>query len=132
MLLQAQRTITGKVINETGLTIITGAKIQSLDRLLLGSTDRSGFFKIELPPGCNQLLINSLGMESMSIAITDTCNYLEIILMNDTIYDFVTSQVANRRRHRKFKNLKNKHRQAGDKGIFTSNIPCVKYMFQEY
>ena len=125
------RTITGKVIYETDLTTLPGVIIRT-DTTRLGVTDLNGGFKIEIPSTTNQLLFTFIGMEPTSIKIPNNCDNLEVIMMVDVIYDFVTIGTINRDRNKRFKNLKKLYRQAHDKGTFTSDKPCFNYIFDKY
>ena len=126
------RTVTGKVIGEYEDPPIPGVKIQSLDTVQLGTTDWEGNFKIEVPTGISALTFIFLGMESTSVTIPPNCSYLEVIMMTDVIYDYVTTATINRKRQRRFKNIKERHRQAFEKGIFTTEEPCVTYIYSKY
>jgi len=126
------RIITGKVIDEYNLEIIPEVRIQNHDTIRLGATDINGKFKIELPSGTDQLLLSWIGMEWTSLTVPADCDNLEIILMYDVIYDYVTIGTVNRKRNRRFKDLPNKHHQAHGKGIFMTDKPCFTYIFNKY
>src|SRR5258708_20780740 len=122
------RTITGKVIDEN-FEAIPEVKIQNHDTLRLGATDNNGNFKIELPSGTDELLLSFLGMEWTSLKVPTNCNNLEIIMMFDTIYDFVTIGTENKKRYKRLRDLPNKHRQAIERRIFSSSTSCFTYIF---
>lgn len=126
------RTITGKVVDEFNFAAIPGIKIQNRDTVQLGITDINGNFIIELPFGTDELLLSSLGMEWTSIKVPPNCDNLEVIMRADVIYDYITMRKINRKRYRLFKELPDKHRQAYEKGIFTSKSPCLTYIFHKY
>jgi len=126
------RTIIGKVVAEYEMTIVPGVKIQNPDTVQLGTTDMNGEFKIELPIGTDQLLISFIGMEWTSVKVPTDCNNLELIIMADVIYDFVTMQTVNRRRYKRYKNIIKTHKEAFDKGLFKSKEPCVTYIFSKH
>lgn len=128
----AQRVVSGKVIEETGFIAMPGVKILNRDSLLVATTDLNGNFLIDLPAESDTLLLGSIGMEWLLIKVPTDCSALEITMLSDVIYDFSTFQSINRRRHKRFRNLTSKHRQAFNKGIFTSNLPCVRYIFEKF
>lgn len=126
------RTVTGKVIGEYEDPPIPGVKIKNLDTLQLGTTDLDGNFRVDLPTGTSGLTFIFLGMEQTTVTIPPDCNYLEIIIMADVIYDYVTTATINRKRQRRYKNIKDRHRKAFEKGIFRTNEPCVTYVYSKY
>ena len=125
------RTVTGKVIGEYEVTPIPGVKIEIRDTVQLGMTDKEGNFKIELPTGTNQLNFSFIGMERTSVTVPANCDNLEIIIMADVIYDFVTIETIDRRRYKRFKKIKSRHREAFENGIFTTREPCVTYIYNK-
>lgn len=125
------RTITGKVVAEYDLTTMPEVMIRTQDTVRLGSTDKDGVFEIEFPVGSNELLLTFIGMEGTYIKVPADCNHVEVIMMDDVIYDYISIQSANRKRYRRFKDLANKHGQANEKGIFSSAFPCFTYVFRK-
>jgi hypothetical protein len=126
------RTVTGRVIGEYEPTPIPGVNIFIRDTIRLGISDLNGNFIIDLPTETNQLTFSFIGMERTSVTIPHDCGNLEIIIMTDVIYDFVTIETINRRRSKRFKKLKEKHREAFDKGTFVTKEPCVTYIYNKY
>ena len=126
------RTITGKVIAEDDLTIIPGIDIRSIDTVVLGKTDINGNFKVELPVGMDRLMLTGIGWDWTIIEIQKNCDKLEIIIMIDTTYDFLSKRRINKHWEERFKDRKNKHHQAHEKGIFTSDTPCITYIFKKH
>jgi len=128
---QHSKKIKGRVISED-LEILPGTKIYNMDTTVLGSTDRDGYFEIEVPIETNELLLGFIGMEWTSAKIEDDCQNLEIIIMADVIYDFIPIKKINRKRKKRFRQLPKKHKEAYEKGIFKSSDLCVCYVFIEY
>jgi CarboxypepD_reg-like domain len=126
------RIITGKVIADLDLEALIQVRIVSRDTIQLGTTDTNGKFRIELPLGTDQLLLNFVGMEWTSIKVPPNCDNLEIIMMYSGSYDFATVRTVNRKRSKRFKNLLNQHRQAYEKRIFSNDKPCFQYIFNKY
>jgi hypothetical protein len=125
------RTIIGKVVEEFTFETIPYALIQTTDGVELGNTDMDGNFTIEIANGTNELVINFLGFEPTSIIIDPNCDFLEIIMMVQFTYDFITIKQANRKVRRRFKHLKDRHREAFKLGVFKSKEPCITYKFIE-
>jgi hypothetical protein len=126
------RIISGRVIDEYYLTTIPEVKIQNRDTVLLCVTDLKGNFKIEIPSEANELILSIIGMEWTTIKFPANCDYLEIIMMYDVTYDYVTIQTENRNRYKRFKDLKKQHHQAYQKNIFTSDSTCFEYIFSKH
>ncbi|MGY2134871.1 carboxypeptidase-like regulatory domain-containing protein [Hymenobacter sp. HD11105] len=125
------RTITGKVVDEVDLKPIVDGTIWDRDNIRLGTTDQKGQFEIELPAGTNELVVGSIGMAMMSLKVSATCSTLEVILLRDVIYDFMSLRKINRQRQRIFLDLSNRHRQAYEQGVFTAEAPCFTYIFHK-
>lgn len=128
---QETKTIRGRIISED-LEPIPEAIICNMDTITLGSTDVNGYFTIEVPVETKELLLGFIAMEWTSVKIRDNCQYLEMIMMVDVIYDYISISKINKKRHRRFKKLPKTHLQAYEKGIFKSSTPCVSYIFNEY
>ncbi len=126
------RTITGKVIDEFELTTIPQVRICNRDTVELGTTDMKGNFKIELLAGTERLLFSFIGFEWTTVQVPINCDKLEIIMMLESTYDFVTMKTVNRKRYKRFKRLKDRHQEAFEKGIFKSKVPCVTYIYSKY
>ncbi len=127
------RKITGIVIDENELKPIPGVKIYSPDKKKeFGVTDMKGNFEIECDTSDVELLFIFLGMERTDIKLSSDCGNLEVIMMFDIIYDYITSNKINRKRCKRFKGLTQKHKQAHKEGIFTSDTSCFSYVFDKY
>jgi hypothetical protein len=124
------RIITGRVITED-LEILPGVRIQNSDTTLLGTTDIDGRFEIELPLGTDKLLISWIGMEWKSIQLPINCNHLDIILMYDAIYDFMSARKVDRLIMKRIKKLPELHLTAYEKGIFKTKEPCYGQDFNK-
>ena len=86
---QETRVIKGRVISEN-LEPIPNAAIYKMDTTILGSTNVEGFFNIEVPKETNEMLLGFVAMEWTTIKVSDTCSYLEVIMMHCVIYDYIT------------------------------------------
>ena len=127
---QNTKMIKGRVLDEE-LELLPGAEIYTLDTVVLGSTDLEGYFNIKVPAETNELLLGALGMEWVPLKVKKGCQNLEIIVMIDVIYDFISAKSERRKRHRRFKRLPKKHLEAYEQGLFKSEKPCVCYVFRE-
>lgn len=71
-------------------------------------------------------------MEWTTIKISDTCSYLEVIMMHCVIYDYITIKKINKKRFKRFRSLNKIHLKAYKQGLFKYREPCVSYIFEEY
>jgi hypothetical protein len=127
------RTISGKVIGSEFRTkrdktpyefwVIPGAKIFSKDSLL-GVTNEKGEFKIEISEKVNEISIGWFGMYPDKIHISGNCDYLEVLLLPDVIYDFVTLKKEERLRKKDRAILPLLYEKAFEQGIFGMKVPC--------
>jgi hypothetical protein len=124
------RTVSGRVISED-FEILPVVKIYNSDTILLGTTDNEGRFKIELLPETDTLLFRSsiCCWEWKTIRANYSCDNLDIILMFDMIYDFMSSRKIDRLRMKRFKKLCDLHKLAFEKGVFVTDKPCYEQYF---
>ncbi|MCG8700741.1 MAG: hypothetical protein MI922_21995 [Bacteroidales bacterium] len=115
------------MINED-LESIPKAGIYNTDTLLLGEADIDGRFQIEIPQQANELIFAWIGMEWTRIQLTN-CDTLEVIMMYDYIYDFMTSNKIDRLRRKRFDKLPELHLMAVNNGLFVKKEPCYKLDF---
>lgn len=122
------RIITGTVITED-LEPVPQVFIQNSDTLLLANGDLYGKFKIEVPIDTKRLIFCMVGMEWKTIHLPINCDHLEIILMYDGTYDFMSARKIDRIRKKRFEKLPEIHQMAFKKGIFTTEKPCYENEF---
>ena len=125
------RTISGRIVSEY-LEPLPEIYIQDIDTTLIGKTDLDGRFKIEISSSTDSLLLCSLGIEWATIQLTSDCDTLEVVMMYDYIYDFITLRKVDRLRLKRFKKLYEIHKQAFDQGLFITENPCYKQLFEPY
>jgi hypothetical protein len=94
------------------------------DSLRLGTANQKGEFALEVPENIQTLRIGWLGMYPDEFILTDTCEFLEVILLPDVIYDYVTLKKEERLRKKDRKVLANLYREAFEQGIFKHEKPC--------
>lgn len=123
------RTITGKVVDEFDLEPIPEVRIQNRDTVLLGTTDKYGDFKVELPGDQRELLLSWIGMEWTSVELSMDCDKVEIIMLVDGTYDYNSSKKVDRVRKERFNEIPKLHSKAIAKGIFTNNLICYERNF---
>jgi hypothetical protein len=122
------RMITGKVINEN-LEAISEVRIKNSDTVLLGKTDTEGKFTIEIPTTTKTLLFSWIGYEWKSIKLSANCDTLEIILMYNAIYDYISLKKIDKLRMKRFEKLPELYSEAYKRGIFINQLPCYEQKF---
>ncbi len=125
------RTIHGQIVDED-LQYIPMVSICNLDTVEIAKANIDGQFKFELPLGTKKLLLSFVGMEWTTIELKDGCDTIDVIMMNEWIYDFISLKSADRKRLKRFKKLPELHKLAYEKGIFTTLTPCYDRVFEEY
>jgi hypothetical protein len=123
------KTITGKIIDELDLKGVPGIRVQTSGTSLLTETDTEGNFKIEIPFNEQSLLISGVGYEQAIINFKSGCNHLEIIIMEQATYDFISLRKVDKLRMKRFKKLPELHSTAYQKGTFTTNNACYQQPF---
>lgn len=125
------RTIKGRVIDERFETV-PGAVIMINDTVRIGYTDLEGFFKIEISVSMKKMLFKTVGLETASIELKDSCDEVEIVMMSGVIYDFITFKKEDKLRMKRFKKLSELHKQAFEKGLFKTDEACYTQEFVPY
>ena len=110
---------------------VIGVKIFDNHNNRIGETDNKGNFQIELPKDSCKLVFAYIGFESAKIEITDSCNYIEIILLPAAHYDFMTSRKIDRLRKKDYDKLPKIHSLAVEKGIFKNSKICYKRQLEK-
>ena len=91
---------------------------------VIGTTDSLGRFRIELPDIVDVIKIGAIGMYPETIRISEKCDYLEIILLPDAIYDFVTLKKEEKLRKKDRSILPELYQKAFERGVLKQAIPC--------
>jgi len=125
------RTIIGRVISED-LEPLPGLEIENSNNVFLGKTDMDGRFKISIPQETDSLLFRYVGMEWTDIRLKKDCDTVEVVIMYDVIYDFMTSRKIDRLRKKRFDNLLNLHSDALKNGLFENNNICYNRNFETH
>ncbi len=124
------RVIIGRVISED-LEPIPGLDIENSDNIPLGKTDMDGRFKISISQEADSLLFRYIGMERVDVRLKKDCDTVEIVMMYNVIYDFITSRKIDRLRKKRFDNLLNIHSKAVKNGVFEKKNICYERVFKK-
>lgn len=124
------RTIIGRVISED-LEPLPMVHIQNSDTALLGKTDMDGRFTIRILQETNRLLFSFLGMEMSEVKLKTDCNTVEVVMLYDGTYDFMSLAKVDKLRKKRFDNLDNLHSDAIENGLFKNNNICYERVFEK-
>ena len=123
------RAIQGVVIDDLDYEPVPYVSIIFNDSII-GMTNLDGSFQIEVPYTVNRLVLGrAIGFEDTEIVLCENCNYLEIILFQRPIYDFLSKKQADSKRKKRFKKIGKIRKEAVRRGIFQSKNPCYKQVF---
>lgn len=124
------RTIQGVVIDDLDYKPVPYVSILFNDSIKIGMTNLDGSFQVEVPYNVNRLLLGrTIGFEDTEIVLCDSCNYLEIILFQRPVYDFLSKKQVDKKRIKRFKKIGKIRKEAIKRGIFQSKTPCYKQVF---
>ena len=124
-----QRTLSGRTIDQFLETVI-GITIFDKDSTEIGQSDLNGYFEIKLPKETDKLTFAGVGYEWATITFPKECENLEIVLFMASSYDFMSPRKVDRLRKKEFDKLPELHSQAFQKGLFTTEKPCVSRNFE--
>lgn len=102
----------------------SGAVIFGNDSIRLGTANDNGEFKLSVTENIWTISIGWVGMYPEEIILTDNCEFLEVILLPDVIYDFVTLKKEERLRKKDRKVLPDLYKKAYEQRIFKNEEPC--------
>lgn len=125
------RLITGRIIGED-LEFVPGASVFDRDLVEIAKTNLNGQFTVKLPESTNELLFAFIGMEPITLELKNGCDTIEVIMMHDLTYDFMTLKRVDRLRYKRFKRLPELHQMAFEKNIFSTISPCYERVFEYY
>ena len=75
------------------------------------------------------LIVRGLGYESTIIKLPTSCNYIEIVVMTNIIYDYISAKKIERLRRKRFEKLSDIHQIAYEKGLFLNEEACFEREF---
>lgn len=122
------RMIQGRIIAED-FEELPKVRILNADSLLFGETDLNGFFKITVPQKTDKLILSFIGMEETTIKLKPDCDTVEVVMMYDGTYDFMTFRKIDRLRFKRFKKLSELRKIAHEKGLFLNEYQCYEQDF---
>jgi hypothetical protein len=125
------RTITGRVVSED-LEALPDVNIQNSEKLPLAKTDLEGRFKVSILQETDKLIFSWIGMELTEIKLHDKCDTVEVVMMYDGTYDFMTLKKVDRLRKKRFDNLPSLHSDAVKNGLFKNSNICYERVFKAY
>jgi hypothetical protein len=121
--LYGQRIIKGRILDES-IEVLPGAGIYNQDTIKIGETDSEGYFNVTIPDTSKKLVIGFIGYEWVLIKLSNNCDYLEVILISESTYDFMSSRKIDRERKKNFDKLDEFRRLALSKGLFKQDSVC--------
>lgn len=125
------RSVYGKVISED-LEPLAGVQIRNSENELLGETDFDGQFKISISQKNDSLLFRYTGMEFTDIKLKEVCDNVEVIMMHDVIYDFMTPKKSDRLRKNRYNRLNEIYSEAINKQLFQNKDICYDRNFKAH
>lgn len=121
--------VTGKILDNFSLSPLPGIVIGYRDSSNVAITDNAGNFKTEIPKDVQSLNFHGVGLEPAIIHFKNDCDHLEIIMILQSTYDFMTLQKVDRLRLRQFKQLPKLHNEAYQAGKFKTEKACYEQLF---
>ena len=125
------KTIKGRVTDDN-LEILPYVSIVINDTVKVGETNVDGFLQVKIPDSVKIITFLYIGFEPKTIELVGQCDEVEVIMMSDVIYDFMTLKKINRLRKKRFNELPTIHKEAFLKGIFKTEKACYKQEFIPY
>ena len=126
------RVYQGKVIFNLDFEPVIFADIFINDSIKIGRTGMDGCFQFETSLPIEKLTFRYVGMEEAELKLSENCNHIELIMIDDPHQCFITLRKINKQRRKKYKNLPKLHKKAYEKGIFQSPEACYIQEFHEY
>jgi hypothetical protein len=123
------RNVKGLVLNEE-MYPLWGASIYINDSIKVGETDLNGKCEFITPVGVDSIIFRGVGFEPLLVVLSTGCNRVEVIMILAGSYDFMSPAKVDRQRHRYFKKISQLYPVAVQKGLFSSEAPCCKAIFQ--
>lgn len=124
-------TLKGRIISEN-IDVIPEVRISNHNNELLCITDIEGRFEISIPNEVSKLNISFIGMEPTIIELSNNCDFLEVVMMIEANYDFMSLKKVDRLRMKRFKKLPERHKEAFEKGLFKTDKACYTQKFMPY
>lgn len=125
------KSVYGKVISED-FEPLAGVQIRNSDNELLGETEFDGQFKINILQKTDSLFFSYTGMEFADIKLKEDCDNVEVIMMHDIIYDFMTPKKIDRLRKNRYNRLNEIYLEAINKELFQNRNICYDRSFKAH
>ncbi len=124
--------IKGIVVDECDLEPLMGVSVLINDSIDVGTTGVDGRFKFETSLPINKISFIYIGYERADFILSEECDNIEVIMILDSTYDFMSYRKINKERRKLYKQLPILHKKAYEKGIFQSPEPCCMQEFVEW
>jgi hypothetical protein len=120
-----ERIITGKIIGQE-LTEFPGVVVMDSDtEKVLDTTNFDGKFEFKYSSDIKKIKFIFVMTQEEEIEISESCNHIELILLEEWIYDFVSLKTAERKKRRDRKRILPKlYAEAYENGIFKNKKSC--------
>jgi hypothetical protein len=125
------KTIKGRVIADD-LETMPGVSIRINDSIEVSKTDLGGYFEVDIPVNQKELIFMTVGLDKATIELVDKCDYVEVVMMLSSTYDFITLKRAERKRKKRYEELSEIYKQAFKNGIFETEYPCYNREFEPF
>ena len=126
------RIIKGIVVDEYGLEALIGVSILINDSIDVGVTGVDGCFNFETSLPVYKLSFGYVGCERADLMLSEDCNNIEVVMILDSTYDYMSLRKINKERRKLYKQLPFLHKKAYEKGVFQSPEPCCMQEFVEW
>jgi len=131
--LQSQtKVISGMVLQEDLFEPLPYISITINDTIEIGKTNENGFYNINISDTTKHIQFHGGFLETAKVILVDNCNIVDVVIMYEMIYDFMSNRKVDRDRMKRFKQLPKLHKQAYEKGIFKTEQPCYTREFIPY
>ncbi|MBT9395075.1 hypothetical protein KLP40_18050 [Hymenobacter sp. NST-14] len=117
------KTVKGILVDES-LAPLSYSFILINDTVEIGKTDLNGNFKVEIPIYTKNIWFKAVGFETALVELMDNCNYIELIMISSSSYDFFSPKKVKKIISKKFNKLPELHKQACSSGVFKENTIC--------
>ena len=119
-----ERIITGKVIGQD-LIEFPAVVIMTTEKEAIDTTDFNGNFEFKYSTNIKRIKLIFPMTQEEEIEITENCNRIEVILLDEWIYDYVSLKRAERKKQRDRKRiLPELYIKAYENGIFINKNSC--------
>ena len=127
------RVISGMVVDDSPeLYPIIGVSMIINDSINITETGVDGSFQFETSLPVYKLSFSLVNYERVDLMLLEKCNIVDVVMITDATYDFMSYRKINKERRKKYKELPKLHKKAYEKGVFQSLEPCYTREFVEW